>query len=73
LDALAIRAGVPEGDRTDVQTILILLPVFARPGASMLLQGIQAADESPGMVFAARYVLSLAQEVWLPAARAPDT
>jgi hypothetical protein len=79
LEEVAVRAGVPDSECTDLERILAVLPAIARARADILLGGIelQAGEQYPAMAFAARYVLKLAREVWdeapppPPAAEAP--
>jgi hypothetical protein len=66
LETMAIKAGVPESEETDLESLLASLPPFYRDRAAVMLQGItvQAEEEFPAMAFSARYVLSLARDVW---------
>jgi hypothetical protein len=66
LDEVALRAGVPDSEWTDLESTLASLPPFSRDRVAVMLQGIhvQAQNEFPAMAFAANYVLRLAHEVW---------
>jgi hypothetical protein len=66
LEGVAVRAGVPDGDCADAQSLLAALPLSARDDAVDLLDRIQlkASDADLGVAFAARYLLRLARDVW---------
>lgn len=66
LEEIAIKAGVPDRECTDLESILAEFPPMCRPRAEVMLQGIQvsADGEFPAMSFAASYVLKLAREIW---------
>lgn len=66
LQEISLRAGVAEEDCGHLEAMLAALPPIWRKRATVVLDGIQmqAAEESPAMAIAARYVLRLAEEVW---------
>lgn len=67
LDALAQEAGVASEQCIDLECTLAAVPLFLRRRITVLLQAVQLNAElngNPAMVFAAGYVLALAQDVW---------
>jgi hypothetical protein len=75
LETIAVRAGVPDGDCADPQSLFAALPLSARDEAVDLLDHIQlkASDADLGVAFAARYLLRLARDVWGDWPAAPTT
>jgi hypothetical protein len=66
LEGIAVRAGVPDGDCGDPQSLFAALPPYARDDTVDLLDRIQlkASDADLGVALAARYLLRLARDVW---------
>jgi hypothetical protein len=63
---LATKLGVPDSECADLDGLLAALPEIGRSRARAMLNGIQvtAADDHPAMASAARYVSTLAKEIW---------
>jgi len=63
---LAAKLGVPEAECAGLDGLLAALPFVGRSRARAMLNGIQvsAADEHPAMAAAARYVSTLAEDIW---------
>ena len=66
IEAVALREGVSDGDCGDLEGMLTAMPPLVRERVRLMLEGIdiQAEFNDPVMAFAARYVLSLARDVW---------
>lgn len=66
IDALAVRLGVSDAGRLDLEETLARLPPPSRGRAGVMLDGIvvQTCDDNPAMAMAARYVRALANDVW---------
>jgi hypothetical protein len=66
LEHAATKAGVDDSELDTLESTLTALPQVARSHTQALLNGIQlqAADDFPAMAFVAKYVLTLAQEIW---------
>src|SRR4051794_39203500 len=61
---IAMRAGVPEDECSDLEATLEVLPPFARERASVLLEGVRAHSDDKCMSVAAGFLLTVAHEVW---------
>jgi len=61
---MAVNAGVPEDECTDLETVLAALPPVSRDRASVLLEGVRVHSEDKCMSLAAGFLLNLAQDVW---------
>jgi hypothetical protein len=63
---LATKFGVPDSECDDLDNLLRALPEIARSRARAMLNGIQvsAADDHAAMATAARYVCTLAEDIW---------
>jgi hypothetical protein len=66
LETIAVRAGVPGADCSDLEGMLAAMPPLVRDRAKLMLEGIEIHTEydEPVMALAARYVVRLAQDVW---------
>ncbi len=66
IETIAVRAGVPGADCSDLEGMLAAMPPLVRDRAKLMLEGIEIHTEydDPVMTLAARYILRLAQDVW---------
>src|SRR5215211_2514868 len=66
LETIAVRAGVPGADCSDLEGMLAAMPPLVRDRAKLMLEGIEIHTEydEPVMALAARYVVRLAEDVW---------
>ena len=66
IEPVALRAGVPGADCSDLEGMLAEMPPLTRARVKLMLEGIEIHTEydEPVMALAARYVLRLAQDVW---------
>jgi hypothetical protein len=66
IETIAIRAGAPGADCSDLEGMLAAMPPLVRDRAKLMLEGIEIHTEfdDPVMALAARYILRLAQNVW---------
>jgi len=66
IESVALRAGVPGADCSDLEGMLAEMPPLIRDRVKLMLEGIgiQTEYDDPVMALAARYVISLAQTVW---------
>jgi hypothetical protein len=72
---LATRLGVPDSECADLDSLLVALPEVGRSRARAMLNGLQvsAADDHPAMAAAARYVCTLAEDIWEAAPEPPPS
>lgn len=61
---MAVNAGVPEDECTDLESVLAALPPVSRDRASVLLEGVRVHSEDKCMSLGAVFLLNLAQDVW---------
>ena len=66
IETVAVRAGVPGADCSDLEGMLAEMPPLIRDRVKLMLEGIEIQTEydDPVMALAARYVVRLAQTVW---------
>src|SRR5688500_16625106 len=64
LQDIAVRAGVPEHECSDLEATLAVLPPCARERASVLLEGVRAHSDDKCLSMAAGYILKLGHDVW---------
>jgi hypothetical protein len=63
---LATKLGIPDSECADLDGLLAALPEMGRSRARAMLNGTQlsAAEERPAMAAAARYICTLAEDIW---------
>jgi hypothetical protein len=66
VEAVALREGASDGDCADLDLLFAAMPPMVRDRVKMMLEGIEIQTEfdEPVMAFAARYLLTLAKDVW---------
>jgi hypothetical protein len=66
IEAVALREGASDGDCGDLEAMLAAMPPAVRDRVKMVLEGteIQTEFDEPVMAFAARYLLTLAKDIW---------
>ena len=66
IETVAMRSGMPDADRTNLDGTLASMPPLVRDRVKLMLSGIEIQTEydEPVMSFAARYILRLAQGIW---------
>jgi hypothetical protein len=66
IEEAAARVGVPDAEMTDLEATLAALPPVGRSHVRALMNAMQleAAEKFPTMAFAAKYVLTLAEDIW---------
>jgi len=66
IETVALRAGAPDADCSDLEGTLAAMAPLLRDRARLMLSGIEIQTEydEPVMALAARYVLRLAEDVW---------
>jgi hypothetical protein len=66
IEAVALRSGMSDPDCGDLEGTLAAMPETVRDRTRLMLNGIdiRAEYDDPTMAFAARYILSLAKDIW---------
>ena len=66
IETIALRSGMADADCADLEGTLAAMPPIVRERARLMLDGVAIATEydDPTTAFAARYILSLAREIW---------
>ena len=66
IESIAVRAGLSDMDRLDLQWSLAAMPPAVRERVRLMLAGIEIQTEhaEPVLAFATRYLLILAQDIW---------
>jgi hypothetical protein len=66
IEMIVVRSGVSDVDCADLEGTLAAMPPTIRERTKLMLDGVGIATEydEPVMMFAARYILSLARTIW---------
>jgi hypothetical protein len=66
IETIVMRSGLPQAGCAELEGMLAAMPPRLRDHTRLMLNGVevQAEYDLPTLAFAARYLLSLAQDIW---------